>query len=101
MGKHQVDGRPRGDPGQFFPRLDGLEEQMRGPSRQLVIEAISLSPVEVPRRATRVTVGWQSGTVTEIEVPRPHRRDLFRTPPTALARLRALAAAGRHDEEIA
>ena len=68
---------------------------------RLVIEAISLSPIEVPRRATRVKVAWQSGTVTEIEVPRPHRRDLFRTPPTALERLCALAAAGRHDEEIA
>jgi len=68
---------------------------------RLVIEAISLSPIEVPRRATRIKVAWQSGTVTEIEVPRPHRRDLFRTPPPAVERLRALAAAGRHDEEIA
>ncbi len=31
---------------------------------RLVIEAISLSPIEVPRRATRVKVAWQSGTVT-------------------------------------
>jgi hypothetical protein len=68
---------------------------------RLVIEAISLSPIEVPRRATWVKVAWQSGTVTEIEVPRPHRRDLFRPPPAALERMRALAAAGRHDEEIA
>jgi hypothetical protein len=68
---------------------------------RLVIEAISLSPIEVPRRATRVKVAWQTGTVTEIEVPRPHRRQLFRTPPAAVERLRALAAAGRHDEEIA
>jgi hypothetical protein len=68
---------------------------------RLVIEAISLSPIEVPRRATWVKVAWQSGVTTEIEVPRPHRRDLFRTPPAALERMRALAAAGRHDEEIA
>jgi DNA invertase Pin-like site-specific DNA recombinase len=68
---------------------------------RLVIEAISLAPIEVPRRATRIKVAWQSGTVTEIEVPRPHRRDLFRTPPPAVDRMRALAAAGRHDEEIA
>ena len=68
---------------------------------RLVIEAISLSPIEVPRRATVVKVAWQSGTVTEIEVPRPHPRDRFRTPPAAAERTRALAAAGRHDEEIA
>ena len=68
---------------------------------RLVIEAISLSPIEVPRRATVVKVAWQSGAVTELEVPRPHRRDRFRTPPAAVERTRALAAAGRHDEEIA
>ena len=68
---------------------------------RLVIEAISLSPLEVPRRATVVKVAWQSGAVTELEVPRPHRRQLFRTPPAAVERMRALAAAGRHDEEIA
>lgn len=68
---------------------------------RLVIEAISLSPIEVPRRATWVKVAWQSGVVTEIEIPRPHRRDLFRTALAALERMRALAAAGRHDEEIA
>jgi DNA invertase Pin-like site-specific DNA recombinase len=68
---------------------------------RLVIEAIALAPIEVPRRATRVKVAWQSGTVTELDVPRPHRRQLFRTPPAAAERLRALAAAGRHDEEIA
>jgi DNA invertase Pin-like site-specific DNA recombinase len=68
---------------------------------RLVIEAISLCPIEVPRRATWVKVAWQSGTVTEIEVPRPPRRQLFRTPPAAVERMRGLAAAGRHDEEIA
>jgi hypothetical protein len=66
-----------------------------------VIEAISLAPIEVPRRATWVKVAWQSGTVTEIEVPRPHRRHLFRPPPAVVERLRALAAAGQHDEAIA
>jgi hypothetical protein len=68
---------------------------------RLVIEAIALAPIEVPRRATQVKVVWQSGTVTELDVPRLHRRQLFRTPPAAIERVRALAAAGRHDAEIA
>ena len=66
-----------------------------------VIENISLSPLEVPRRATLVKVAWQSGAVSELEVPRPDRRDALRTPLAAAERLRALAAEGRHDEEIA
>jgi DNA invertase Pin-like site-specific DNA recombinase len=68
---------------------------------RLVIETIALSPMDVPRRATSVKVAWQSGVVSEIEVPRPDRRDVRRTPLAAVERLRALAAAGRHDEEIA
>jgi Recombinase zinc beta ribbon domain/Recombinase len=68
---------------------------------RLVIEAISLAPIEVPRRTTAVKVAWQSGTVTEIEVPRPSRRQLFRTPLAAVEQLGDRAAAGRHDEEIA
>jgi len=68
---------------------------------RLVIEAISLTPIDVPRRSTLIKVAWQSGAVTEIEVPRLHRRDLLRTPVAAIERLRALATAGRHDEEIA
>jgi hypothetical protein len=68
---------------------------------RLVIESIALAPMEVPRRATLVKVAWQSGAVSEIEVPRPERRDALRTPPAAVERLRALATEGRHDDEIA
>lgn len=46
-------------------------------------------------------MAWQSGAVTELEIPRPHRRDLFRTPPASVERIRALAGGGRHDEVIA
>ena len=68
---------------------------------RLMIDSISLSPMEVPRRATLVKVAWQSGVVSEIDVPRPDRRDVLRTPRAAVERMRALAAEGRHDEEIA
>ena len=53
---------------------------------RLVIEAIALSPIEVPRRATRVTVAWQSGTVTELEIPRPRTGAIYsgpRRPPSS------------------
>lgn len=68
---------------------------------RLVIEAVSLAPVDVPRRSTLVRVQWKSGAVTELEVARPDRRQRLRTPPDAVERLRALAAAGLRDEEIA
>lgn len=68
---------------------------------RLVIEAIALAPVEIPRRVTTVRVQWRSGEVTEIEVPRPTRADPFATSKAARERIRDLAAGGLRDEEIA
>jgi len=67
----------------------------------LVIEAISLTPIDIPQRSTRVRVAWKSGAVTELDVPRPDRRERLRTPPESRRRLSELAAAGLRDEEIA
>jgi DNA invertase Pin-like site-specific DNA recombinase len=66
---------------------------------RLVIEAISLQSVDVPRRETLVRVAWKSGAVTDVHVPRPSTSDI-RTSDAALARLREMAAAGVHDREI-
>lgn len=65
---------------------------------RLVIEAISLSPVDVPRRETLVRVQWKSGNVTDLHVDRPSR---FRTTGDALRRIADLAQEGALDEEIA
>lgn len=68
---------------------------------RLVIEAVALSPVEVPRRVTQVRVQWQSGAETELEVPRPDRRARSRTPHEAQKRIREMVEKGASDEEIA
>lgn len=66
---------------------------------RLVIEAVSLRAVEVPRRETLVRVAWKSGAVTDLHVVRPSTSDI-RTSDAALNRLRELAADGVHDREI-
>jgi hypothetical protein len=68
---------------------------------RLVIEAIAVHPVEVPRRSTRIRVQWRSGTVTELEISRPGRGQYRTHGPAAVQRIRELAAAGLHDDEIA
>jgi hypothetical protein len=68
---------------------------------RLVIEAVSLRAVEIPRRETLVKVAWKSGAVTELHVDRPTVSQLVSTAAPALARLRELAAAGVHDRQIA
>lgn len=40
---------------------------------RLLIREVALAPVDVPRRAIRIRVLWQTGTETETEVPAPER----------------------------
>jgi DNA invertase Pin-like site-specific DNA recombinase len=68
---------------------------------RLVIEAIALEPIEVPRRQTLVRVQWKTGVVSELRVARPSRHEWHRTSAPALRRIRELAAAGARDDEIA
>jgi DNA invertase Pin-like site-specific DNA recombinase len=65
---------------------------------RLVIEAITLTPVEIPRRATRVTLQWRSGVVDERVIDRPGSRA---PAPTVIERMRALLATGADDGAIA
>jgi hypothetical protein len=64
------------------------------------IEAIALHPIDLPKRVTKVRVQWQSGVVTELEVPRPESGQAHSHRPEVVQRIRDLAAAGIHDEEI-
>lgn len=64
---------------------------------RLVIEAVSVNPIEVPRRSTIVRVAWKSGAVTELEVARPRP---WRTDDDTVQRIRQLAAKGVYDTYI-
>jgi gamma-glutamylcyclotransferase (GGCT)/AIG2-like uncharacterized protein YtfP len=68
---------------------------------RLVIEAIAVHSVDVPKRTTRIRVQWTSGAVTERVIARPSGQDCRAQDPKALERIRELAAAGLHDDEIA
>jgi hypothetical protein len=65
---------------------------------RLVIEMISLEPIDIPKPATRIRVQWRSGAVDERVIERPVRGV---TPSSIIDRIRALAADGLHDEQIA
>jgi DNA invertase Pin-like site-specific DNA recombinase len=66
---------------------------------RLVIEAIAVHPVDVPKRTTRIRVQWSSGAVSELAIVRG--QDALKHAPEAMARISELAAAGLHDDEIA
>jgi DNA invertase Pin-like site-specific DNA recombinase len=68
---------------------------------RLVIAAVAVHPVDVPRRTTKLRVQWVGGTVGEIEAARPAAGDFHRNDPVAEQRITELATTAIHDEEIA
>jgi transposase len=66
---------------------------------RLVIEAISLTPLDLPQRATQVRVAWKSGAVTELSVDRPEHGRITSQP--AAERVRELCAQALSDNQIA
>lgn len=65
---------------------------------RLVIEAITLEPIDIPKLMTRVRVQWRSGVVDERFVDRPRYNA---TSPMLVDKIRALAAAGLDDAQVA
>ena len=68
---------------------------------RLVIEAVAVHPIEVHERLTSVRVQWHSGVVSELQIARPGRGKQYAHDPKVIDRIRQLAAASKHDEEIA
>jgi DNA invertase Pin-like site-specific DNA recombinase len=68
---------------------------------RLLIQEVVLSPVEVPRRATRIRLLWKTGAITELLTPRPTLADSRRTSPQVIAAVRQLAGQHLSDAQIA
>lgn len=59
-----------------------------------LVREVSLTPIDVPRRQTRLQVLWETGAVTEILVARPDKLVAQAALPAAEEALRALVAEG-------
>jgi hypothetical protein len=68
---------------------------------RMLIRDVTLSPIDLPERATRIQVLWVTGATSEMHVPRPAKDDATRTSEEALAALRELFEQGLSDAEIA
>jgi DNA invertase Pin-like site-specific DNA recombinase/uncharacterized protein YndB with AHSA1/START domain len=68
---------------------------------RLVMEAVAIHPVDVPTRATSIRVQWTSGSVSNLTIARPSKGESRVHAPDTIERIRQLAAAGLHDDEIA
>jgi DNA invertase Pin-like site-specific DNA recombinase len=68
---------------------------------RLLVREISLTPVDIPKRATRARVLWQTGAVSELLVSRPGKGESVETSPQVIDGVRELAAQGNSDPQIA
>jgi DNA invertase Pin-like site-specific DNA recombinase len=68
---------------------------------RMVVQEVTLSPIDVPQRMTRVQVLWQTGATSDFTVPRKDKYVATMTSPEALAVLRRLFAEQKTDVEIA
>jgi DNA invertase Pin-like site-specific DNA recombinase len=57
---------------------------------RMLVKQVTISPIEVPRLATRLQVLWQTGAVSDFTIPRPSKYTTFRTPDEALALIEEL-----------
>jgi len=68
---------------------------------RIVIEAVAISPIDVPQRLTHIRVQWRSGAVDELTADRPNGAEWSRTADRVVARIRELTALGLFDDDIA
>lgn len=67
---------------------------------RMLINEITLSPVEIPQRMTRVKIWWQTGAVSEILVARESRYTAQATPKETVETICALFKQGWSDSQI-
>jgi hypothetical protein len=68
---------------------------------RIVIEAVAIRPIDVPKRLTHIQVQWRSGAVDELTTARPDGAEWSRTPDRAVERIRELTGLGLFDDDIA
>jgi DNA invertase Pin-like site-specific DNA recombinase len=68
---------------------------------RMLIRDVTLSPIDVPERSTRIQILWVTGATSELRVPRPTNTDAARTPEASLKVLREMCERGTTDVAVA
>lgn len=81
-------------------RSPSTTNQQRKNLLRILLREVTLTPIDVPRRETRVQVLWESGTVTQLYVPRDRHVNPSRAEAVNEARIRDLVEEGLVDDQI-
>jgi hypothetical protein len=68
---------------------------------RMLVREVTITPVDVPARMTRVQVLWQTGAITDFTIPRRSQFSALATPSETIALIRELVAKNKSDIEIA
>ncbi|CAN94212.1 recombinase [Sorangium cellulosum So ce56] len=68
---------------------------------RMLVQQVTLSPIEVPARMTRVQLLWKTGVVSDFTVPRHSKPMAVVTPPEAIELIKMLVADQKPDRVIA
>lgn len=82
-------------------RSASTTQQQRKNLLRILLREVTLTPMDVPTRATRVQVLWESGAVSEYRLPRARHVSGTQVHAATEERLRLLVEEGRYDDEIA
>jgi len=82
-------------------RAPSTTQQQRKNLLRILVREVTLTPLDVPRRSTRVQVLWESGMVTEHRASRPLHTTSTRTSSAAENLIQQLVAQGLYDDQIA
>ena len=66
----------------------------------MLVKQIALTPIDTPKRSTRIQILWHTGAISELIATRPTNADKYRTPKQVIQLIAELAP-GRTDTEIA
>jgi len=68
---------------------------------RMVVREVAVEPIDVPQPQVRVRVLWETGSTTEVHLPRRTRATACATSSTAVARIHELWNQGEGDDAIA
>jgi hypothetical protein len=68
---------------------------------RMLVKEVTLTPIHLPARATRIQVLWQTGAVSQLTVTRRDKHELMANPPAAVETIRTMTEAGKTAADIA
>jgi hypothetical protein len=68
---------------------------------RMLVQQVTLTPIDVPQRLTRIQVLWCTGAISDFTIPRPRWTTAQTHTEDALALIRTLVARGQTNAEIA